>query len=149
MAEESGRLQRRGIAVSIFEMDQKSNYLDPRKTAHILKTIFQYFYCLVIRIHQFLRCVIFYVSTFLSNEDFLQHFPQNSLLDLGSHGQLMFEYNLYPIYILLSQTNFIYIKSFSLLSSSNNASVDIVDEKGSFEFSPKAEFTSTLQQTLK
>ena len=61
----------------------------------------------------------------------------------------MFEYNLYPIYILLSQTNFIYIKSFSLLSSSNDASVDIVDEEGSFEFSPKAEFTSPLQQTLK
>ena len=61
----------------------------------------------------------------------------------------MFEYNLHPIYILLSQTNFIYIKSFSLLSSSNHASVDIVDEEGSFEFSPKAEFTSALQQTLK
>ena len=38
---------------------------------------------------------------------------------------------------------------FSLLLSSNDVSVDIGDDKGSFEFSPKAEFTSTLHQTLK
>ena len=30
-----------------------------RKAVHILKTIFQYFYYLVFRIHQFLRCVVF------------------------------------------------------------------------------------------
>ena len=47
----------------------------------------------------------------------------------------MFEYNLYPIYILLLLTNFIYITSFLLLSSSKDASVDIADDKGSFEFS--------------
>ena len=32
----------------------------------------------------------------------------------------------------------------SLLSSLNDAPVDIVDDEGSFEFSPKAEFTSPL-----
>ena len=43
-------------------------------------------------------------------------------------------------------TNFIYVKSFfvTLLSSSNDTSVDIVDDESSFEFSPKAEFTSPL-----
>ena len=30
------------------------NYLDPRKAGHILKTIFQYFYYPVFRIHRFL-----------------------------------------------------------------------------------------------
>ena len=64
----------------------------------------------------------------------------------------MLEYNLYPIYILLLLRNFIYINSYYyyyhcyllLLSSSNDASVDIVDNEGSFEFSHKAEFASTL-----
>ena len=31
-----------------------------------------------------------------------------------------------------------------LITSSNDTSVDIVDDEGSFEFSPKAEFTSPL-----
>ena len=59
-------------------------------------------------------------------------------------GEVVLEYNLYPIYILFLLTNLILIRSFSLLSSSNDASVDIVDEENSFEFSPKAEITSTL-----
>ena len=57
----------------------------------------------------------------------------------------MFEYNLYLVYILLLLTNFIYIKRFLLLSSSIDASVDIVDNEDSFEFSHQAEFTSTSQ----
>ena len=59
----------------------------------------------------------------------------------------MFEYNLYLICFLLLQTNFIYIKSLrvsSILSLLNDASVDIVDNEGSLEFSPKAGFTSLL-----
>ena len=32
------------------------------KTVDISKTIFQYFYYLAIQIHQFLRCVVFYVK---------------------------------------------------------------------------------------
>ena len=45
--------------------------------------------------------------------------------------------------------NLIYIKFSSLLSSLNDASVGIVDDEDSFEFSLKAEFTSPLQQTLR
>ena len=59
-------------------------------------------------------------------------------------GLVMFEHNCYPIYFLLLLTNFIYIKSSSRLSSLNDASVNIVHNEGSFEFSPKAEFTSRL-----
>ena len=53
-------------------------------------------------------------------------------------GQVMCQYDLYPINFLLLVTNTL------LLSSSNDASVDIADDKGSFDFSLKAEFTSTL-----
>ena len=51
--------------------------------------------------------------------------------------------------------NLIYIKFSSLLSSLNDASIGIVDDEGSFEFSLKlnllhpCKFTSPLQQTLK
>ena len=61
----------------------------------------------------------------------------------------MFEYDFYPIYILLMLINFIILRVFSLLSSLNNTSVNIFDDGGFFEFSPKVEFTTTLQQTLK
>ena len=37
----------------------------------------------------------------------------------------------------------------SLLSPLNAASVNIVDDEGSCQFSPKAELTSPLRQTLK
>ena len=40
--------------------------------------------------------------------------------------------------------NLIYIKFSSLLSSLNDASVGIVDDEGSFEFSLKVEFTSPV-----
>ena len=43
-------------------------------------------------------------------------------------------------------TNVIYIKS--LLSSLNDASVYIVDDEGSFEFSHKAEFASLLHSHI-
>ena len=36
------------IVVSIFEMDKNWSYLNPRKAVHVLKTIFQYFYYLVV-----------------------------------------------------------------------------------------------------
>ena len=69
--------------------------------------------------------------------------------------QVIFVYNLYPIYFLQQLTIFIYIKSFFIKSSSNDTSVDIFDKEGSSENSPKAKFaspstfTSTLEQTLK
>ena len=58
----------------------------------------------------------------------------------------------------IGRLNIIYIQYFSiiadktlftlraslLLSSSNDASADAVDDEGSFQFSPKAEFTSLL-----
>ena len=44
----------------------------------------------------------------------------------------MFEYDLYPIF------------TFIVLLSLNDASVDIADDEGSFEFSPKVEVTSPL-----
>ena len=50
------------IIVSIFEMDQKWNQLDPRKPVPNLRTISQYFHYLVFRIHQFLRWVLFYID---------------------------------------------------------------------------------------
>ena len=43
MVMEAGKLLALGIVVSIFEIDQNWNYLDPRKVGHILKTNFQYF----------------------------------------------------------------------------------------------------------
>ena len=39
--------------------------------------------------------------------------------------------------------------SLCITISSNDASADIVDDEGSFEFSPKAEFASPLQQAPK
>ena len=58
-------------------------------------------------------------------------------------GQIIFEYVLYPICFLLLPTSFICIKSFiaALRVLLNDASVDIVDDEGSFQFSPEAEFT--------
>ena len=55
----------------------------------------------------------------------------------------MFEYNLYLIYILSLLTNFIYVNHYIIIDT-----VDIVDDEGYFEFSPKAEFRSVLQGTL-
>ena len=52
--------------------------------------------------------------------------------------QVMFEYNLHTIFFPI-----IACKTFTLLlSSSNDASADIIDDEGSFEFSPKDQFTS-------
>ena len=51
-----------GILVPIFEMDQCRNKLGSRKAVYTLKTISQYFYYLVFRIPQFLRCAIFYIE---------------------------------------------------------------------------------------
>ena len=63
----------------------------------------------------------------------------------------MFEYNLYSIYIVLLPTNFILfvLRVSSFCNHPNDASVDIIDDEGYFKFSFKAEFTSTLQETLK
>ena len=47
-------------------------------------------------------------------------------------GHVIFEYILYAVYFL------------TLLSPLNDASVDIVDDKGSFQFSLEGEFTSPL-----
>ena len=61
IARDAGKLLGWGTVVSLFEMNQNRIWLDPGKTVHILKTIFQYFYSLVIQIHQFMKCVMFYV----------------------------------------------------------------------------------------
>ena len=45
-----------------IQMDQNWDQFDPRKAVYILKTIFQYFYYLVFRIHQFLTCVMFHIK---------------------------------------------------------------------------------------
>ena len=49
------------IVVS-FEMDQTGITLIQEKAVRILKTIFQYFYYLVFRMHSFVWYVIFYIE---------------------------------------------------------------------------------------
>ena len=57
----------------------------------------------------------------------------------------MFEYILYPIYFLILLIRFFFtLRVSSLLSPLNDASVDIVYDESSFQFSPEAEFTSPL-----
>ena len=57
----------------------------------------------------------------------------------------MFEYNLYSIFLSITAGKTLYTLRVSLLlSSSNDVSADTVDVEGSFEFPPKAEFTSPL-----
>ena len=56
----------------------------------------------------------------------------------------MCEYNLYLIYFLLLLHTFFPLRVSLLLPSSNDASVDVFHDESSFEFSPKAEFTSPL-----
>ena len=68
-----------------------------------------------------------------------QYFPQHLLL-----GQLIFEYILHPNNFLKLSTSFLYIRVSSLLPPLNDASSDIIDDEGSFQFSTKAEFTSPL-----
>ena len=52
---------------------------------------------------------------------------------------------------MLLPTNFILfvLRVSSFCNHPNDASVDIIDDEGYFKFSFKAEFTSTLQETLK
>ena len=42
MVKKAGKLQVWGIVVSIFDMDQNWDWLEPRKAVHNVKTIFQY-----------------------------------------------------------------------------------------------------------
>ena len=60
----------------------------------------------------------------------------------------MFEYILYLLFFYCWE-QVLFTLRFSLLLSLNDAFVDSVEDEGSFKFSPKAEFTSPLQQTLK
>ena len=63
----------------------------------------------------------------------------------GTWADLMFEYNLYPIFFYIIASKTLYTLRVSLLlSSSNNVSADTVDDEGSFELPSKAEFTSQL-----
>ena len=94
------------IVVSIFEMDQNQNQLDPSKAVYILKNIFQYFFHLVFQIHLFLKGVIFVIFSKFIIDEKLQYFTQHLLL-----GQVIFEY----IYFLLFATGFIYINSFFII----------------------------------
>ena len=70
-------------SVSIFEI------------FHILKTIFQYLYYLVIGIHQFLRLVSHWARS-LVMKTFFNIFRSTCYWI----WQVLFEYNLYPIYFL-------------------------------------------------
>ena len=58
----------------------------------------------------------------------------------------MFQYNLYPILLLsiVADKTLFTLRPYLLLSSPTDASVDIIDGEGSFDFCFKAEFTSTL-----
>ena len=129
MVREAETLQVWGTVVSVFEVNQNQNQLDPRLAVHILKTIFQYFYHLVFRIHRFIRCVMFH--------NLLQYFPQHLLL-----GQLIFEYIYISFIFYHCQQVFCTLRVSSLLSPLQDASDDIVDDEGSFQFSPEAGFVS-------
>ena len=60
-------------------------------------------------------------------------------------GQIMCEYDLCPIFSYYCWQTLFTLRDFVLQSSSSNdASVDFADDKGPFEFSPIAEFTSPL-----
>ena len=59
-------------------------------------------------------------------------------------GQVMCEYDFYPVYFLQLVTIIIYIKSFCYNHHKKDVFVDIVDHEGFFEFFPKAEFISHL-----
>ena len=59
-------------------------------------------------------------------------------------GQVIFEYILYPNYFLLLPKSLFTLRVFSLLSLLNDASVDILDDETSFQFSPEAIFISPL-----
>ena len=69
-------------------------------------------------------------------------------------GQVMCEYDLYPIYFLLLLTNFIYMKSF-FITIIKWCFCWYCWYEGSFEFSPKVEFPlplyvhNTQEQTMK
>ena len=52
-------------------------------------------------------------------------------------GKVMFEHILYPIHFQI-------IRSFLIITTIKNASVHLVDDEGSFQFSPEAEFISPL-----
>ena len=55
----------------------------------------------------------------------------------------MFEHNLYPIlFAIITDKILLILRGSLLLSSSNDASADIIDDEGSFELFLKDEFTS-------
>ena len=56
----------------------------------------------------------------------------------------MFEHILYPIHFQILLISFFTLGVSSLLPPLNNASVHLVDDEGSFQFSPEAEFISPL-----
>ena len=116
-------------------MDQNWTYLDIRKSAHILKTIFQYFYNLVFLIHRLIATV----CDVLHWENFLVMIPFPIFSTGPSVGA---DDILYRINFLLLPTSFIYIRVSSLLSPLNSASMDIVHDEGSFQFSTEAKFIS-------
>ena len=114
-----------------------------------MKTIFQCFYYLIIRIHQFFKVydVLHWVYIF--------YIPIFSVAPSVRFWQVMFEYNLYHIYFLLLLANFIYISIFFVTVIIEWCVCWYCDNEGSFEISLKAEFTSPLyvtsllQKTLK
>ena len=77
------------------------------------------------------------LSKFLSNEDFLQYFPQHFLF-----GLVISEYILYPSFFNYFQQVSFTLSVSSLLSPLNDTALDIVDYEGSFYFSPELEFIS-------
>lgn len=73
------------------------------------------------------------------------HSPIFSVAYFVGFAQVMFECNLRPIFFsIIINKNLFLLRAFLLTSSSNDASANIVDVEGSFEFSPKTKFASTL-----
>ena len=94
---ETEKIQGWSIVVSISDMDQSWNQLNTGKRFHTLKTNFQYFSNLVIRLHRFLTCVMFYT----------EYISQYSSPIFSIATSFHNKYELYPIYFLLLLANFI------------------------------------------
>ena len=111
-------------------MNHNWKWIDPSKIVHILKNIFQYFYDLVFRLHRFLRCVIlFTLHTFCWGRQYLN-------------------ISYIPLIFYCCQQFLFTLRVSSLLSLLIHASVDIVDDKGSLQFSPETKFISPLHTQI-
>ena len=81
------------------------------------------------------------MSKFLSNEDIMKTFSNSTRRYLNIFYVSFIFYYYQQVLFTLGVS--------SLLTPLNDASGDIVDGESFFQFSPEAEYTSLLQQTLK